>query len=233
MPMSQDTVLLCSLRTVAASIQIGFSNVRSTLRSLGLGMACVVALGTGCSHAPSSKTAPTAPITAGLPTGVLDRPTGNVDELLAEAHESAEANDLDSAIATLERAVLIDATDRRVLFRVARYSQERAREVAESDATRARQLFLAARSYLDIIPQLHQKFTDQEQQLFAQAVFDEACVYGRSGDAAITMKTLQEAIAAGFRDFNRLHTEPSLAFMSELDEFKRLLATHPVQPPPP
>jgi hypothetical protein len=195
-------------------------------------MAFVVTFAAGCSKASPSKTSGTVPMTTGLATSVLDKPTGNVEELLGKAQESAEADDLDGAIATLEKAVLIDATDRRVLFRVAQVSQKRAKELVHSDAARACKLFLAARSYLDIIPQLHEKFTDQEQHLFAQAVFDEACVYGRSGDAAITMKALREAIGAGFRDFDRLHTEPSLAFMSEVEEFKKLLETHPVQPPP-
>lgn len=194
------------------------------------GMLALATILMGCSKAPRGNPAlPGSPL---APPTTTTEPTENLDELLAKAKNSAEAGELGDAIESLERAVMLDPSHRSVLFQLTQYTLARSKSVAQREPALAYQLMVQSGGYLRMLRAAHKDLTDEEKEFFAQVLFDEACAHGRSNRQEEALGSLRDAIAAGFQDFNRLHSEPDLNNLREVSGFKKLLEDHPAAGPP-
>ncbi|MGE3820575.1 MAG: hypothetical protein AB7I30_14275 [Isosphaeraceae bacterium] len=155
-----------------------------------------------------------------LPT-ISTRPEGTVEERLVKAKELAREGDRSKAIEVLEEALLIDHKDRETLALLARYGREESRAVAETDPGRAYRLMVSAGGYLRELGAAYPDATDEEKALQVDVLYDEASAHARSKRVEETVGALRDAVAAGFRDFDRLRADKDWAEMLTIPQFQK------------
>ncbi len=172
----------------------------------------------GCSNQSNvPKTKVTVPLFTPTP------PPGTVEERVEQAEEFAKTGDYAKAIDTLEEALLIDAKHRTVLLLLVKYAQIQSLAIAKKEPADGFGLMMKAGAYLRMLRAAHHDLTEEEKQLVAEVLFNEACANARSVRLEETLGSLREAVAAGFKDFHRITEDADWAAMRELPQFQKAL----------
>jgi len=173
---------------------------------------CLVA-GAGCWNSETSDggaEAPPKPFT--VISAVSSVPKGTVEERVKQAEELAARGDHVKAIEKLEEAVMIDDRDRDVRLLLIKYLVEDAqkpivREPYQGIPHTYRQMSKAY-GYLRVLHEYHPDLTDEEKALAREVYYEEA----RSGAKMMkdegVFEALRKAAEVGFRDFDRIRTDP-------------------------
>ncbi len=165
-----------------------------------------------------------APKTKGnVPLYSPTKPPGTVEERVEQAEEFAKTGDYAKAIDTLEEALLIDAKHRTVLLLLVKYAQTRSLAIAKNEPADGFRLMMKSGGYLRVLRAAHHDLTDEEKQLVAEVLFNEACENARSVRLEETLGSLREAVAAGFKDLHRVTEDADWAAMRELPQFQQAL----------
>lgn len=67
----------------------------------------------------------------------------------------------------------------------------------------------------------------EQDPLDARSHYNLACLYARTGDSQAALVSLERALAAGYRDWERIETDPDLEPVRKLPDFERLKQQRP------
>lgn len=144
-----------------------------------------------------------------------------MEERLVKAESLVKEGERSRAIETLEEAMMIDHKDRKTLTLLAKYCREESLAVAQADPGRAYRLMVSAGGYLRELGAAYPEATDEEKALQVDVLYDEASAHARSKRVEETLGTLRDALAAGFKDFDRLRADKDWQEMLTIPQFQK------------
>jgi len=180
-------------------------------------------VGAGClpsSPPGDAPTGPSQPITVISPVSV--RPEGTVEERVKQAEELAAKGEYLKAIEKLEEAILIDERDRKVRLLLVKDLLADARKGAPAPAgAKADPLYehkqiVRARGYLAGLQKYHPDQTEEEKKLASEVLYETARVEAKEMQEGEAFIALRELVGTGFRDFDRIRSDPDWrAFLAQ------------------
>src|SRR5438132_4605752 len=184
----------------------------------------------GCSGGSNSDVSgqrpPNVPIN--LPDARPSTPTTTAEaraKLVADRREQAEAatakKDYSGAIDRLREAILTEPKDRRIIREMAKAYQARALAVSKSDPAEAYRSMVSAAEYLRTLRDYYPDTTAEEKALAAEIYFNEATEHAKSLRVEETGGALNDAVGAGFRDFDRIRNSPDWKPILAVPQFKK------------
>lgn len=206
-------------------------------RLAAAGLALLLA---GCSNSPPELVPAAAPGSAsslaksdepqgggagesGFVNSSLPAPAGtkaNVREILEEARKTADSGNFGGAAALLEEVVKLDPGHREALLLLATVNQERASVL---EGTKQSAAYHRSAWAMRQIRSRFKKLDDIEKQLLPIALYNEADAFAREGTTESALKSLGEAVDAGFANPDKLRTDRDLEPLRKRPEFQGLV----------
>ena len=94
---------------------------------------------------------------------------------------------------------------------------------------------MTSRAYLDSLSDAHPEATEEEKQLSVSVLYDEASLHARNKMPEEAIGSIRAAVAAGFRDFDRLRADPDWKWMLNqpiyTKDFDKLMKDQPAADP--
>jgi hypothetical protein len=149
------------------------------------------------------------------------KPAGTVEERFKRADEFAAKGDYAKALAQVEEAIQIEPKTRKALFLTAKYTHARYPEVAGKDPKQSYVLARQAAGYLRSIRLYYKESTEEEKQLASEVFITEATELANAMFDFDMSMSFHDAVAAGFRDFDRLRADPRWKGMLTYPWFKK------------
>ena len=145
-----------------------------------------------------------------------------VAELINKAQMQAQSGDFKDAYATLKSAESLDKTNRGTLIGLVQMGHDLAIQsnAAQNDAKSA-PLFLESAKFGRQLMALG-SLTPQEKEILGIAIYNEGCVFSKSGKTDEAVKSIGEAIELGFNDLKLLNDDTDLVAIRGLDSFQGL-----------
>jgi thiol-disulfide isomerase/thioredoxin len=137
-----------------------------------------------------------------------------------KAMKAAQGGDLAAATDAIEEAVKLDPKDRRANFLLAAILQTRATREADNKAKYA--MMIRSAQAMRKLKAIDGSIKPNEQPLFANATYNEACALALQDKPDQAIAALTEAIEAGFSDANNLANDEDLASIRNRPEFAKL-----------
>jgi hypothetical protein len=183
----------------------------------------------GCSREPEApgvgQRPPNIPIR--MPDARPSKPVGTAEDrakLVADRLKQAEAatdeRDYAKAIDKLREAILAEPKDRKVILELARANQARSLSLAKTDPAEAYRSMFTASNYLRTLRDDYPELTAEEKALASEVYFNEATQQAMSLRVEETTGALNDAIGAGFTDFDRVRNSPDWKKMLAVPQFK-------------
>src|SRR5262249_45150325 len=155
-------------------------------------------------------------------------PTTTAEErakLVADRLEQAEAatarKDYSGTIDRLREAILTEPKDRKVIREMAKAYQAQALAVASSDPAEAYRCMASAPDYLGTLRDYCPDTTAEEKALAAEIHFNEATQHAKSLRVEETSGALNDAVGAGFSDFDRVRNSADWKPILAVPQFKK------------
>lgn len=184
----------------------------------------------GCSGPSETVTAEKGPanVPAAMPDARPSKPAGTAEDRakqvadrLKQAADATARKEYTKAIDELREAIMIEPKDRKVLVETAKAYQARSRAVAESDPAEAYRSGVGASEYIRTLRDYYPDQTAEEKQLAAEIYFGEATQQAMSLRVEETTAALNDAIGAGFKDFDRIRDDPHWKKMLDQPLFQK------------
>jgi thiol-disulfide isomerase/thioredoxin len=147
-----------------------------------------------------------------------------VVELINKAQMQAQSGDFKDAYATLKTAESLDKTNRGTLIGLVQIGHDLAIQsnAAQNDAKSA-PLFLESAKFGRQLMALG-SLMPQEKEILGIAMYNEGCVFSKTGKTDEAVKSIGEAIELGFNDLKLLNDDTDLVAIRRLDSFQGLQA---------
>lgn len=184
----------------------------------------------GCSPPSEPDTSGKGPanVPAAMPDARPSKPVGTAEERakqvadrLKQAANATAEKKYDAAIDQLREAIMIEPKDRKVLMEIAKAYQARSLAVTESDPAEAYRSGVGASEYLRTLRDYYPDQTDEEKKLAAEIHLGEATQQAMSLRVEETTAALNDAIGAGFKDFDRIRNDPRWKKMLDQPLFQK------------
>jgi thiol-disulfide isomerase/thioredoxin len=172
--------------------------------------------------APSGTTQPPMPKVEPRPPALLSSKKADapkVFDLLQEAIRSTQYGNLHEAASKLDELLQLDPTNRRALALLAQVCERRAREVQRSEQP---PLFLKGADAMRKLRAAFPELTDEEKRFLPSVLYNEGCALALLGDRAKALKSLAEAVDAGFVQPAQFDADADLDSLRKLPEFHTL-----------
>jgi len=183
-------------------------------------------VGAGCSGPPAPDAVPAAPqkpFTAISPVSI--KPSGTIEERVKQAEQLAAQGEYTKAIKPLEEAILIDERDRKVRLLLVKYLLADAKKNHEADIKEdplyVHKRIVQARMYLGGLQKYHPVSTEEEKQLALEVLYEYARTNANELQEGFAIEGLQDLVAAGFKDFDRIRADPYWRMMRANRDFKK------------
>jgi len=151
-------------------------------------------------------------------------PQPSVAQLLQQAGQSLQGGDFKSGIATLRQILEKDPDHRRALAGFVQATQQQAFALIEQgNRDEGYKIFFESAKHARHLAMKHTELITAEKQLLIQALYNDACAYALVGnDKEKALKSLREAVDAGFSDRKLLNEDPDLNLIRDTEEFKEI-----------
>ena len=180
----------------------------------------------GSNSGVSGQRPPNVPIN--MPDARPSTPATTAEErakLVADRLEQAEAatarKDYSGTIDRLREAILTEPKDRKVIREMAKAYQAQALAVARSDPAEAYRSMVSAAEYLRTLRDYYPDMTAEEKALAAEIYFNEATQHAKSLRVEETSGALNDAVGAGFSDFDRIRNSADWKPILAVPQFKK------------
>jgi tetratricopeptide (TPR) repeat protein len=142
------------------------------------------------------------------------------DEMVTEGLRQLQSGDMEEAAATFEKVVKADPKNFQAMIAAAQAYMAWGVEMAQDDRKAANKPLRRAAELMRMMKQQKTELSRPEEQVFAVAVYNEACCAAVDGDADNAIKFLNEAIDAGFDDLETLENDSDFASIRNDDRFQ-------------
>lgn len=181
-----------------------------------------------CSSSPPDMEVVGVPGTATAPRGERRSLTGDgaggekikPAEILAEAKRSYENGNLGGAAMLFEEVVKVEPRNREALFLLAMVNLDRAEELVPDGADIA---YLRSAWAIRQIRSNFNDLTEQERTLLPLILYHEAVALARQNKTEPALKSLGEAVDAGFTNAKKVSAEPALESVRKLPPYHDLV----------
>jgi hypothetical protein len=184
---------------------------------------CLAALA-GCSYpgGGTSEVGQTPTVKEATPVQpAFVKPPGTAEERIKRANEFAAKGDYAKAMAQAEEALLVENKNREAFFLTSKYAHARYPEVAGKDPKEAYIMARKAADYIRLIHSNYPELTPREKQLASEVFIVEATELAFCKQDFYISGSFHDAVDHGFRDFDRLRTDPKWQGILEYDWFRK------------
>lgn len=142
------------------------------------------------------------------------------------AEEEAEEEHIEEAIAAVEQALALEPDDRPTQWKMVELTVTRGAMLVRTDRDKANDAFVKAAAALKKYQMGGMPLTEDEQQVAAYVLYNEACVEAGRGNKDRAVAALGESLDAGWSNLDHLQTDTDLDSLRELPAYKKLLEQH-------
>jgi hypothetical protein len=155
------------------------------------------------------------------PVGTAEERAEQVADRLKQAADATAEKKYDTAIDKLREAIMIEPKDRKVHLEMAKLHQAKSRAIVESDLAGSYYTMLSAANYIRTLREYYPDQTAEEKALAPEIYFDVATFEAMAPRVEETTAALNEAIGAGFKDFDRIRDDPRWKKMLDQPLFQK------------
>jgi len=147
-----------------------------------------------------------------------------VAKLMTKAQVQAQSGDFNGAYASLKSAENLDKTNRGTLIRLVQLGQDLALlSPAAQNEAKSSALFLESAQFGRQLMAMG-SLTTQEKEILGTTIYNEGCIFAKSGKTDEAVKSIGEAIELGFHDLKLLREDADLVSIRGLDSFQSFQA---------
>ncbi len=146
-------------------------------------------------------------------------PPTKAGELTEQALKTAERGDRKKAVTLLDQALAVEPDNHDALWLLAGITRQQA---MEEKRPKSSPLFLKYAELMRKLRATSKPMSPPERKLLEEALYNEACTYAVEGKKEQAMKSLTEAVNAGFDQSETIATDLELDSLRRLPEFQKL-----------
>jgi len=155
------------------------------------------------------------------PVGTAEERAAQVADLLKRAADATAEKKYDAAIEQLRKAIMIEPKDRKVRLEIARAYLTQSLAIADSNLGEAYHAAITAENNLQTLREYYPDQTAEEKALAVELYFNAATQNALSLRVEETTASLNDAIGAGFKDFDRIRDNPRWKKMLDQPLFQK------------
>jgi tetratricopeptide (TPR) repeat protein len=148
----------------------------------------------------------------------------DIDKVMSDAQEKFVGGDMKEALELLETAIKQDPKNATLLAVAANGYTRYGVEMASDDRKAANVPLRRAAELMRTLKASKKSMSDQEEALFVNAIYNEACCAGVDGQADEASKLLREAVELGFDDVGQVENDSDFDAVRDNEVFRAVVS---------